>query len=113
MRARTEAVAGSGWVRTKDVTALAQERRRFGYRRLHVLLRREGHAVNKKRVQRIYREEQLIAPGKPQQNGFIESYNGRLSAELLNETLIRLRCRKRGQCAEQKTGKNSTGYTDS
>src|SRR5438067_4086923 len=27
--------------------ALAQQRRRFGYRRLHVLLRREGHAVNK------------------------------------------------------------------
>src|SRR5271156_1684791 len=39
--------------------ALAQERRRFGYRRLHVLLRREGHAVNRKRVQRIYREERL------------------------------------------------------
>ena len=36
--------------------ALAQERRRFGYRRLHVLLRREGHAVNKKR---LYREERL------------------------------------------------------
>lgn len=28
---------------------LAFERRRFGYRRLHVLLRREGFAVNKKR----------------------------------------------------------------
>ena len=40
--------------------ALAQERRRFGYRRLHVLLRREGHAVNKKRVQRLYREERLM-----------------------------------------------------
>ena len=39
--------------------ALAHERRRFGYRRLHVLLRREGHAVNRKRVQRIYREEKL------------------------------------------------------
>jgi putative transposase len=39
--------------------ALAQERRRFGYRRLHVLLRREGQMVNKKRVQRIYREERL------------------------------------------------------
>ncbi len=39
--------------------ALAQERRRFGYRRLHVLLRREGQAVNRKRVQRIYREERL------------------------------------------------------
>jgi putative transposase len=183
--------------------ALAEERRRFGYRRLHVLLRREGHAVNKKRVQRLYREERLtvrrrggrkramgtrrpietplapnqrwsldfvsdqltdgrrfrilavvddctreclalvadtsisgrrvarelddivcsrgrrpdtivsdngteltsnailnwvdetgigwhyIAPGKPQQNGFIESFNGRLRDELLNETLFR------------------------
>ena len=39
--------------------ALAAERRRFGYRRLHVLLRREGHAVNRKRVQRLYREEKL------------------------------------------------------
>jgi putative transposase len=38
---------------------LAQERRRFGYRRLHVLLRREGLAVNRKRVQRLYREEKL------------------------------------------------------
>ena len=35
--------------------ALAQERRRFGYRRLWVLLRREGHAVNRKRVYRLYR----------------------------------------------------------
>ena len=39
--------------------ALAQERRRFGYRRLHVLLRREGPAVNRKRVQRLYHEEKL------------------------------------------------------
>ena len=38
---------------------LAQERRRFGYRRLHVLLRREGWAVNHKRVHRLYREERL------------------------------------------------------
>uniref|UniRef100_UPI000A8607A1 integrase core domain-containing protein n=1 Tax=Aureimonas sp. D3 TaxID=1638164 RepID=UPI000A8607A1 len=30
-----------------------------------------------------------IAPGKPQQNGFIESFNGRLRDELLNETLFR------------------------
>ena len=165
--------------------ALAQERRRFGYRRLHVLLRREGQAVNRKRVQRLYREEKLtvrrrggrkramgqdfvadqltdgrrfrilavvddctreclalvadtslsgarlareldrlgalrgrpativsdngteltsnailawadrtgvgwhyIAPGKPQQSGFIEAFNGRLRDELLNETLF-------------------------
>ena len=182
--------------------ALAHERRRFGYRRLHVLLRREGQVVNHKRVQRLYGEEKLtvrrrggrkralgerrpmetpvaanqrwsldfvsdqmtdgrrfrilavvddctreslalvpdtsisgrrvareldaiiawrgkpttivsdngteftsnailawadertvgwhyIAPGKPQQNGFIESFNGRLRDELLNETLFR------------------------
>ena len=36
--------------------ALAQERRRFGYRRLQVLLRGQGHAVNKKRVQRLSNE---------------------------------------------------------
>ncbi len=29
-----------------------------------------------------------IAPGKPQQNGFIESFNGRMRDELLNETLF-------------------------
>ena len=181
---------------------LAAERRRFGYRRLHVLLQQEGHAVNRKRVQQLYREEKLtvrrrggrkralgtrrpietpdaanqrwsldflsdqltdgrrfrilaviddctreclalvadtslsgarvarelddivrqrvrptsivsdnsteftsnailgwaqktgvgwhyIAPGKPQQNGLIESFNGRLRDELLNETLFR------------------------
>ena len=30
-----------------------------------------------------------IAPGKPQQNGFIESFNGRMRDEVLNETLFR------------------------
>ena len=39
--------------------ALAGERRRFGYRRLHVLLKREGHVVNRKKTQRLYREEGL------------------------------------------------------
>lgn len=39
--------------------ALASEWRRFGYRRLHVLLRREGHVVNRKKTQRLYREEGL------------------------------------------------------
>lgn len=39
---------------------LAAERRRYGYRRLHVLLRREQFAVNHKRVYRLYREEGLL-----------------------------------------------------
>lgn len=38
---------------------LAAERPRFGYRRLHALLRREGIVVNHKRVQRLYAEEGL------------------------------------------------------
>jgi putative transposase len=38
---------------------LANARRRFGYRRLHVLLKREGHIVNHKRLFRLYREERL------------------------------------------------------
>jgi putative transposase len=39
--------------------ALAGERRRFGYRRLHELLRREGWQVNHKLVERLYAEEKL------------------------------------------------------
>ena len=39
--------------------ALAHERRRFGYRRLHILLKRAGIEVNHKRVFRLYREERL------------------------------------------------------
>ena len=38
---------------------LAAERRRFGYRRLHVLLAREGVQVNHKKLRRLYREERL------------------------------------------------------
>ncbi|WP_443029579.1 IS3 family transposase [Sphingomonas sp. T1] len=38
---------------------LAQQRRRFGYRRLHILLRREGITINRKKTQRLYREEGL------------------------------------------------------
>ena len=51
--------------RTDDATlrermkAIAHERRRFGYRRLHVLLKREGFLVNHKRLFRLYREERL------------------------------------------------------
>jgi putative transposase len=39
---------------------LAEERRRWGYRRLHVLVQREGWMVNSKRVYRIYVEEKLM-----------------------------------------------------
>jgi len=38
---------------------LASERRRFGHRRLLILLRREGFEVNHERLLRLYREERL------------------------------------------------------
>ena len=38
---------------------LATEQRRFGYRRLHILLRTEGHVLNRKKARRLYREEGL------------------------------------------------------
>jgi putative transposase len=56
---RYEATRADDGPLRERLKALAGERRRFGYRRLHVLLRREGHVVNKKRVQRLYREEKL------------------------------------------------------
>ena len=39
---------------------LAAERRRFGYRRLHLLLKREGVVVNHKKLYRIYAQEKLV-----------------------------------------------------
>jgi len=38
---------------------LAHERRRFGYRRLFILLRREGEPAGRNRIYRLYREEGL------------------------------------------------------
>ncbi len=165
---------------------VAAERRRFGYRRIHVMLQRQGIAMNLKKLRRLYQEEKLqvrkrsgrkralgtrrpmlvpeqanerwsldflsddftrecltliadtslsgrrvvreldpviarrgrpntivsdngteltsmailkwcqqtgiewhyIAPGKPTQNAFVESFNGRFRDELLNETLF-------------------------
>jgi putative transposase len=41
------------------IAELAGEKRRYGYRRIHVLLRREGWRVNRKRTYRVYREAGL------------------------------------------------------
>lgn len=53
----------SKWPADKELRGrlkeLSSERRRFGYRRLHVLLKREGWHVNWKKLYRIYREEGL------------------------------------------------------
>lgn len=48
----------SGKLRER-IGELAGEKRRYGYRRIHVLLRREGWQVNRKRTYRLYREAGL------------------------------------------------------
>jgi putative transposase len=45
-------------IRTR-LRELASIRRRFGYRRLHILLEREGIVMNHKKLRRLYREERL------------------------------------------------------
>lgn len=55
-------------VRTR-LRELADQRPRFGYRRLHVLLRREGIIVNHKRVARLYRQEGLTVRQRRRKSG--------------------------------------------
>lgn len=44
-----------GLLREK-ITAIAHKKRRYGYRRIHVLLKREGIAINHKKLFRIYKQ---------------------------------------------------------
>ena len=57
--ARRKAPSDKDAVLRTRMRELAEERRRFGSPRLHILLRREGLVQNHKRTERIYREEQL------------------------------------------------------
>jgi putative transposase len=59
MTMRYESVKPDDTVLRDRMKVIATERRRFGYRRIHVLLKREGVTVNHKRLFRLYREEKL------------------------------------------------------
>ncbi|CPH95616.1 transposase [Burkholderia pseudomallei] len=48
---------------------LAHERRRFGYRRLHALVEREGTQANHKRIYRLYREAGLAVRRRRKRHG--------------------------------------------
>ena len=63
----------------------AREKPRYGYRRIHVLLRREGHGANRKRVYRIYREEQLSVRRKKRKRVAAASREALPIPERLNE----------------------------
>ncbi len=57
---------------------LAASRVRYGYRRLHILLRREGWSMNHKKTYRLYREEGLsIRPKTPRRKRACRYRQGR------------------------------------
>lgn len=75
---------------------LARERPRFGYRRLHALLVREGRRVNHKRVRRLYRELGLavrrkrrnrVAQANRQPRAVPERANEQWSMDFMSDTL--------------------------
>jgi putative transposase len=69
------------------IKAIAATRVRYGYRRIQVLLRREGWAVNTKRVYRLYREMGLQLRNKtPKRRVKAKLRENRQSATRANET---------------------------
>lgn len=64
---------------------LAQERPRFGYRRLEVLLRREGKVVNHKRVYRVYKALDLTVRRKTRRKRVVRRRTPRTAPSAANE----------------------------
>ncbi len=76
---------------------LASERRRFGYRRLHLLLEREGVQINWKKLYRLYKEERLTvrkrggrkrALGTRAPMAIAQGPNQRWSLDFVSDTLV-------------------------
>ena len=73
---------------------LAGERRRFGYRRLGILLAREGVTMNHKKLYRLYREEGLTAPPAWPQTGHRHARTDHAPAGTEPALVARLRRRR-------------------
>ena len=68
------------------IKEIAETRVRYGYRRIHVLLRREGWPVNAKRVCRLYREMGLQLRNKsPKRRVKAKLREGRIGASAPND----------------------------
>ena len=67
------------------IREIAYTRVRYGYRRIHVLLRREGWLINHKRVHRLYCLEQLnLRYRKPRRHKSSSARTNRLLAQQIN-----------------------------
>ena len=72
---------------TADIIELATTYGRYGYRRITALLRQSGWAVNKKRIERIWRREGLKVPRRQPKKGRLWLNDGsciRLKPERVN-----------------------------
>ena len=71
----------------KRIKEICETRIRYGYRRVHVLLRREGWMINMKRTRRIYAELGLQLRNKtPKRRGKAKLREDRSPAAMPNET---------------------------
>ena len=72
----------------RELTALIERRGRPG-----MIVSDNGTELTSNAILKWCAEHKVewhyIAPGKPMQNGFVESFNGRMRDEFLNETLFR------------------------
>jgi len=83
---RYQSVADSQQALRMRLRDLATSRVGYGYRRLHILLRGEGWAVNHKRILRLYREEGLAMRRKaPKRRVSCAKREGRSQTTVLNE----------------------------
>ena len=79
----------------RRLRALSTERRRFGYRRLHILLAREGWRINHKKLRRLYREEGLQARQPQARRWHKSAPDAAIGAQSTLVTGFRLRCLQR------------------
>jgi putative transposase len=81
----------------KRLRELAEQRKRFGSPRLHILLKREGLVINHKRTERLYREEGLVLRKKRRRKGaagarvvipFPQRTNERWSMDFVTDSIV-------------------------
>lgn len=83
---RCESVAAEQAGLRMRIRDLAASRMSYGYRRIHVLLRKEGWKVNHKKVYRLYRMEGLrIRPKRPRRHVSGQRRESRVEASRSDE----------------------------